>query len=225
MANNFEGFSEKTNDILMGIRFNNNKEWFHENKEDYDKYVHLPMSNLADAVYEKMQELDKNFKETPKISRANRDIRFSKDKRPYKERKWFFFRADGKPDIIYDKPTYCFEISPEFFRYGLFYAPSPQKMAAFRKSIDKNPAAFERLIDYASSLDKFPLEGELYKRNFKNEHSEKINLWYQRKWIELICYCQYSNSIFYKPNLADLVFEDFKSLYPIYEFFNSTNNL
>ena len=125
-------FNSLTNDFLIGIRFNNYKDWFHTHKDMYKKNVHEPMVELANEVYERMHQMDSNFVQTPKISRANRDIRFSKNKNPYKESKWFFLRADGKPDLTYPKPTYFFEISPDWWRYGLFYAPKPSNMAAYR---------------------------------------------------------------------------------------------
>ena len=94
---NFRGFTEQTNDFLVGIKFNNNKEWFNANKLMYTENVHKPMVALANEVYEKMHEYKKNFYEKPKISRINRDIRFSNNKSPYKISKWFFLRGDGSP--------------------------------------------------------------------------------------------------------------------------------
>ena len=108
---NFRGFTEQTNDFLVGIKFNNNKEWFNANKLMYTENVHKPIVALANEVYEKMHEYKKNFNEKPKISRINRDIRFSNNKSPYKISKWFFLRGDGSPHIRYEKPTYFFEMS------------------------------------------------------------------------------------------------------------------
>lgn len=51
---NFEGFYEQTNDILMGIRFNNSKAWFNENRNAYKKYVHEPMAAFAEECYKLM---------------------------------------------------------------------------------------------------------------------------------------------------------------------------
>jgi uncharacterized protein (DUF2461 family) len=66
------------------------------------------MKVFADEIYMRMCDLDNDFSELPKISRANRDIRFSKNKNPYKESKWFFLRGDGSPHLTYSKPTYFF---------------------------------------------------------------------------------------------------------------------
>lgn len=217
----FEGFDEKTNEYLVGIRFNNYKEWFDQNRKLYSEYVHEPMVLMANELYERMNEFDNDFKETPKISRANRDIRFSKNKNPYKECKWFFLRADGKPDITYDKPTFFFEISPDWWRYGFFYSPNPQGMARYRKKIEADLAGFERLIDDFESQDKFQMHGDMYKRIFNKELSPKINNWYQRKWLDFIYYGSYEDKIFYSSKIEDIVFEGYKELYPLFKYFEN----
>ena len=58
---NFRGFTEQTNDFLVGIKFNNNKEWFNANKLMYTENVHKPMVALANEVYEKCTNTRKIF--------------------------------------------------------------------------------------------------------------------------------------------------------------------
>ena len=43
----FEGFSPETVDFLWGIRMNNNREWFTENKKNYVNYLYEPMKALG----------------------------------------------------------------------------------------------------------------------------------------------------------------------------------
>lgn len=218
---NFEGFNEAMNDYLVGIRFNNYKEWFHENKKLYTENVHEPMVLMANELYEKMNAFDENFKETPKISRANRDIRFSKNKNPYKECKWFFLRADGKSDLVYDKPTFFFEVSPDWWRYGMFYSPCPATLARFRKKVEADTAGFRRVIECYNSQNEFTLSGDMYKRIFNKDLDDDINTWYQRKYLEFICYGDFTDDIFYKPDIVEHVFKGFVKLYPIYKYFLS----
>lgn len=213
-------FNSLTNDFLIGIRFNNYKDWFHAHKDMYKLNVHMPMVELANEVYERMHQMDSNFVQTPKISRANRDIRFSKNKNPYKESKWFFLRADGKPDLTYPKPTYFFEISSDWWRYGLFYAPKPSNMAAYRVKLEAETARFKRITDKLVKDSFFEIDGESYKREFKNQLPAELNSWYQRKSIELTHYEDYINTVFYTDKLPDIVFEGFKELYEMYKFLN-----
>lgn len=217
----FKGFNEKTNDYLIGIRFNNNKEFFHANKESYKENVHEPMVLLANYCYEFMHKLDSDFKELPKVSRANRDIRFSKNKNPYKECKWFFLRGDGKPDLIYPKPTYFFEISPDWYRYGFFFAPNPKGMEQYRKKADADIAAFETMIDSVNKIKGFKLYGEDYKRKFSKNMNDKLSLWYNKKYIEIMKYGDYTDTDIYSDKIAKKVCQDFKKLYLAYKFFNT----
>lgn len=211
-------FNSLTNEYLIGIRFNNYKSWFHEHKSMYEENVHKPMVVFANEIYEKMHQMDNEFVEIPKISRANRDIRFSKNKNPYKECKWFFLRADGSPHITYSKPTYFFEISPDWWRYGMFFCPGPDGMKNFRNKIDANISAFNTIAEYTQGLNEFTFDGEEYKRLFNKEYSPEINKWYQKKWLQFTCWGDYSQQEFYSDELADIVFNDFKKLYPIYKY-------
>ncbi len=219
--NEFKGFSEKTIDCLVGIRFNNNKEYFHSNIDSYRENVHKPIALLADYCYRYLNKLDSNFIQTPKISRANRDIRFSKNKNPYKESKWFFLRADGKPDIIYSRPTYFFEISPDWYRYGFFFSPMPKGMAAYRNKASADPVGFEKMISCVEKAEIFNLYGMDYKRKFSKDMSEKLSLWYNKKDIEIIHYGDYSDKSFYSSEIALKVCQSFKDLYPAYKYFES----
>ncbi len=213
-------FNEQTNDYLIGIRLNNYREWFHSHRDMYRLNVHEPMVELADEVFQLMHKMDKGFMETPKISRANRDIRFSKNKNPYKECKWFFLRSDGKPDLTYPKPTYFFEISPDWWRYGLFYYPKPTDMALYRKKLEAEAPRFERIVKKLERDKLFAATGDSYKRQFKHQLPDSLNEWYQYKGFDLIHWEEYSNTDFYGDNLASIVFEGFKKLYDMYKFLN-----
>ena len=48
----FEGYSPETIDFLWGIRFNNERTWFLEHKEEYQNYLLAPTKALAEEVYE-----------------------------------------------------------------------------------------------------------------------------------------------------------------------------
>lgn len=217
----FNGFTEKTNDFLVGIRFNNNKDFFHSNKEIYRENVHEPMVLLANYCYEYLHKHDENFCEVPKISRINRDIRFSKNKAPYKESKWFFLRADGKPDLLYPKPTFFFEISPDWYRYGFFFSPVPKGMELYRKKADSDIAGFERMVACVNKLRGFDMSGDDYKRRFSPPGMpDNLALWYNKKDIIIAKYGDYSDKDFYTSKLAVKIAKSFVRLYPAYKYFD-----
>lgn len=214
-------FTEETNDFLVGIKFNNNKEWFHANRDNYKNYVHEPMTELAARLCGRFNEMDKSQVLMPRVSRANRDIRFSNNKMPYKISKWFFLRTNTSSKIWYQKPTIFFEANMEEWSYGFYFHSSPSDMEKYRKMIYANPSEAERMVDMAKKQKYFIIEGEMYKRIFNKDVSENVNFFAQRKWIGFTRYEGYDNMDFYSENLCDIVFKNLLKIYTLYKFFNS----
>jgi len=75
-------------DFFKELKENNSKEWFEMHRTDYDKYVKHPSEDFVAAMGEKLKTLSPDIHAIPKINqslfRLNKDIRFSKDKSPYK---------------------------------------------------------------------------------------------------------------------------------------------
>lgn len=73
----FTGFPPEAFVFFQELEENNSKVWFDENRETYDHKVRLPMEEFMEAAADE-------FGDDGKIFRPNRDVRFSKDKSPYK---------------------------------------------------------------------------------------------------------------------------------------------
>ena len=84
----FEGFSPETVDFLWGIRMNNNRDWFAENKKNYVNYLYEPMKALGKELFEPFMETPGNVL---KVSRIYRDARMHYPV-PYKESLWISIR-------------------------------------------------------------------------------------------------------------------------------------
>jgi uncharacterized protein (TIGR02453 family) len=74
----FTGFPNEAVEFLAKLEANNNREWFKANKKVYDEAVHEPMELLLVALDERYGSGNS------KVFRIYRDVRFSKDKTPYK---------------------------------------------------------------------------------------------------------------------------------------------
>ena len=72
----FRGWPPQALDWFDGLAADNSKAWFHANRRVYDEAVRGPMEDLVDDLTPEFGEM--------RVSRPNRDIRFSKDKAPYK---------------------------------------------------------------------------------------------------------------------------------------------
>ena len=77
MAGEFKGWKGDFRGFFLGLRANNNKQWFDAHRREYEQDVKAPMVAL-------LKDLEPEFGPPHRLSRPNRDIRFSADKSPYK---------------------------------------------------------------------------------------------------------------------------------------------
>ena len=133
-------------EFLKKLARNNNREWFEKNKSKY-----LEAKEVFDAftasVLEEMIPKDESLAGLdPKklVFRIYRDVRFSKDKTPYKKNMSAGFSILGKG---MGKPGYYFQIEPgnkSFVAVGQFM-PDAESLANIRQEIDYNSAAMTKL--------------------------------------------------------------------------------
>ncbi|MFQ6083392.1 MAG: DUF2461 domain-containing protein [Candidatus Aminicenantia bacterium] len=216
----FNGFSPKTLDFLRNLKANNNKIWFEQHKQDYQKYLLEPLQNLVTDLGKFMLAIDPYFEIRPAvnktISRIYHDTRFSKDKSPYKSTMWITFKRPSKD--WKDAPAYFFEISSDSYRYGMgFYSASPDTMYRFREMIDKKPKEFLKAIAFYSKQQVFVLEGDKYKRILDENKPEEIQNWHQRRNLYLVCNRKIDNCLFSRELIDDLIF-GFGLIAPFYHY-------
>ncbi len=90
----FSGFPKDTISFLSDLRANNTRDWFQANKERYEAAYQAPAEAFCAAVAFRLQAETDDL-HTAKIFRIHRDIRFSKDKTPYKPHLHILFRREG----------------------------------------------------------------------------------------------------------------------------------
>ena len=210
----FEGFSPETVDFLWGIRMNNNREWFAENKKNYVNYLYEPMKTLG-------QELFQPFMETPgnvlKVSRIYRDARMHYPT-PYKESLWISIRKDV--EWWAENPCLYFEITPDGISYGFFYyKPRVDTLNRMRKEWEAQPQQFLELIKGTEEITGIPVTAELYKRP-KPTDNPALEPYFAWKG-QIAC----TRSIppgpgMFGPALKEEVADFFEKLTPLYEYFN-----
>lgn len=135
-----------TIDFLKALEINNNKPWFDENKKLYDAAKEniqdltgklIPVIAAFDDGIGSLQIKDCTF-------RINRDIRFSKNKTPYKTNMAASFSRGGKKANI---AGYYFHCEPgKSFAGGGFYGPMPLELGKIRQEIDYNFDEWEKMI-------------------------------------------------------------------------------
>ena len=216
----FHGFSDETFKFLGDLKAHNNKEWFENNKPNYQKFLLEPLKDLVTDLGGFMLTIDPHFEVRPAvnktISRINRDTRFSKDKSPYKTTMWITFKRPNKN--WKDAPAYFFEISTNSYRFGMgLYSASPDTMNQFRKAIDSNPKKFNNAVSFYSKQKLFVVEGEPYKRIIDKSKPKEIQEWYQRKNLYLVCNRKKDMNLL-RVKLVDDLVSGFKIISPFYHY-------
>ncbi|MBC8172693.1 MAG: DUF2461 domain-containing protein [Chitinophagales bacterium] len=141
---------KSTLQFLKDLKANNNKEWFDINRKVYES----AKKNFLDFTTEVIKKIEKFDKEIQGIDpkktlfRINRDIRFSKDKSPYKTNMGASISKGGKLDM---SAGYYFHLEPGgAFCAGGSYQPMPPQLTSIRQEIDYNFKEFKKIITSAA---------------------------------------------------------------------------
>jgi uncharacterized protein (TIGR02453 family) len=131
-------FPRETLAFLRGIKAHNDKAWFEANRELYEAGYVAPARAFVEAIGPKLRRFAPGVRFEPRINgsigRINRDIRFSKDKRPYKDHLDLWFWHGEKKG--WNAPGFYLQISPEAVYLGTgMYGFIPEHLDIFRQSI------------------------------------------------------------------------------------------
>ena len=147
--------------FLKAIAKNNNRQWFEKSKPKYLEAKTL-FDDFVEALHKELLKFDESLAglNPRKLAfRIYRDVRFSKDKRPYKVNMGAGLSAHGKME---QEPGYYIHIEPgKSFIAGGFYMPNPENLAKIRQEIDYNTKDFLKILNdkkfkkYFTGLDDF----------------------------------------------------------------------
>lgn len=134
--------------FLKSLVRNNNREWFEKNR---DKYLQAKgdFEAIVGAVLHEMEDIDPRLRgiDAKKLPfRIFRDVRFSKDKRPYKTNMGAGFSPNGR---LVQEPGYYLHIEPgnKSFIAGGFYMPDGSNLAKIRQEIDYNGDSLKKIMN------------------------------------------------------------------------------
>ena len=163
----FQGYPREGIDFLRRLKRNNNRNWFEKHKAEYESDVKLPMQSLIASLQPYFESFAPQFDINPKRSlfRIYRDIRFSKDKTPYKTHVAAHFVLRGKPKGIEGSGFYLHIEPGEIFLGGGIYMPGSDQLKAIRKAIVEKSAEFLDVIRDKAFIKRFKqIEGEKLQR-------------------------------------------------------------
>jgi uncharacterized protein (TIGR02453 family) len=142
--------------FLKDLGRNNNKEWFDANRKKYE-VARQDFIELADEIIKGFCKKDKDFEQLEGrkcLFRINRDIRFSKDKSPYKTNFGASFERGGR---ISPWAGYYLHIQPgnKSFAAGGVWQPETDKVKKIRQEIDYNWDEFKKIISAKKFVSTF----------------------------------------------------------------------
>lgn len=213
----FEGFTDETFEFFMAIQFNNNTEFFHSNHDWYVRAVREPCLQLAAALSEVMTDIDDEIELRPNrvVSRINRDLRFSRDKSPYRDYMWLRLRRPADPSRA--NLGFYFDISARESSFGMgFYEESKPHMNGFRRRMVTEP---EAVLDLLRPLeDDFTLHMNAFKRMKRPEalHPELCD-WYPVRSFWFV-HDNADFSLLKSPALTDALADGYRRLAPLYKY-------
>jgi uncharacterized protein (TIGR02453 family) len=161
-AGEFVGFRPAARAFLRGLRRNNNREWFLNNRERYESEVRGPMKALVEELDVRLAELAPEIVGDPKRSmfRIHRDVRFSNDKSPYKTNAacWLYHMDAGRGvggEAAHGGAGFYFDIGPDeaWVGGGIWMPPRPT-LARLREEIDEEHASLVKILR-APALKRF----------------------------------------------------------------------
>ena len=198
---------------------NNNKEWFHENKKRYEQAVKKPFEDFITDLIEALQEVEGQIPHSAKdgIMRINRDIRFSKDKTPYKTHMAAILSAHGKRNMRL--PGMYIQISLEDLRiYSGCHSLEKDDLKNVRSYIKDHLEEFDKLINDKKFKEVF---GEVHGEKNKRLPPEFVQVLEKQPLIAnkgFYYFKKYDPESILKDDCIETLVKDYKVGYPMGQF-------
>ena len=211
---------ETTLHFLKKLKINNNREWFDSNKTEYlasKEIFEEFVSELIKGINKFDKKVSLDLKPKDCTFRIYKDVRFSKDKTPYKNNMSASINPGGKKSNI---PGYYFHLEPDAcFLAGGVYMPMPDVLKAIRQEIDYNPLPLINVLKSASFKKEFNgLDEEDKLKNppkgFNKDHAHSEIL----KNRHFIVSQKFENKDILKKQGLSKTLDSFKAMYPFLDY-------
>jgi len=163
-----EFFSEESFAFLKELAANNSRDWFNEHKPRYEQVVREPALAFIRAMAPELKRFAPHFVAVDKkvggsLMRIHRDVRFSKNKQPYKTNIGIQFRHELGKDV--HAPGFYFHIEAhEVFVGAGIWHPDSDTLKKIRTYIDAHPTRWEDGRDDSGFSKAFQLAGDSLSR-------------------------------------------------------------
>ncbi len=206
-------------DFFKELSQNNNKKWFDQNRNRYEGSVKTPFHSFVERMIKKIQADDPEVKITPResIFRINRDLRFSKDKTPYKTQMSALISRTGKKDKGFPGIFFSMDAA-NIMIYGGAHSIEKDRLYSIRKYISKHLDTFSKLLADRVFKDKYGrIHGDKNKRipaEF-NEAAEKQPLLFNKAFYY---HAKLDVKLILDPSLVDIFMDYYLAAKPMRQF-------
>ena len=157
-------FGPELFEFLVDLRLNNDRGWFKANKSRYEAHVREPLMEFVADFAEPLRQISPHFIADPRptggsIFRIHRDVRFSKDKSPYKIMAAAQFRHESAKDV--HAPGFYLHLEPgDVFAGTGIWHPDSGTLAKIRDAIVASPGRWEKALSSEPFKTTHRFEGE-----------------------------------------------------------------
>ncbi len=217
-------FTQDFNDFFKELAANNNKGWFDLNRKRYENVVKKPfVSFVNDVIFEVNKLTPINLEPKDAIFRINNDIRFSRDKTPYKTHVGAVVTNGGRKSI--SSLGLYFHLSPgECYLGGGAYKPVKKDLYNIRKAFSLQPKEVERMLANENFKQYFGgfIVSEVNKIIPKEfiEAAQKQPLIYNKQFYFMANF-ENGEDFLKQKDLLKIVIEHYKVLLPWNDFLNN----
>jgi uncharacterized protein (TIGR02453 family) len=170
-------FSKRSFAFLAALAENNDRLWFDEHRQEYEDQVRAPALAFIADMAEVLPSISPHFRAVPKkvggsLMRVQRNLRFSRDKTPYKTNVGIQFRHELGKDV--HAPGFYVHVAPgECFVAAGLWRPEPEVLFRIRQAITEQGEAWTAARDQRNFRRDFVLSGEALAnapRGFAKDH-------------------------------------------------------
>ena len=203
---------KNTFDFLTQLAENNNKNWFLTHKKEFDE-LNKNSKVFFTSIFDELNKTD--IIEEMKMFRIYRDVRFSKDKTPYKTHFSSAF-VKKKPQL---RGGYYLHLQPnESFIGGGFWEPNQEDLLRIRKEFEYDTQTIKEIIEEENFVKTFGiLKGEELKTAPKGFDKNHKNIHLIRKKQFLVTK-KYSNEEVFSSDFSSTVNKDFLVMRPFFDY-------
>jgi uncharacterized protein (TIGR02453 family) len=225
----FGGFRPAAFRFLRDLARNNEKPWFEGNRDVYEREVRDPMRLLVETLDARLGSIAPEIVGDPKrsIFRIHRDVRFSRNKSPYKTNAgaWLYHRDAGRKVGTVGEgggAGFYFHIDPTTcFMAGGIWMPARPALLRIREAIAAEPTALARLTSAAGfrrRFDGLSQEAKLRRvpREFSPDHPAA-------EWLKLQSFtaaAPIEPNVVTSPRVVERLCRDFELLVPLVRWLN-----